>query len=141
MKNNLVLLFFLIMTGFTLTAQCSEAYSAATYALSHTKKSLKANNFDHQQFYAEKAYESFEKIKNLIDDCNCSKAVDPVLDGLENLDSALEPRNWDVGRHYAKKAFANAADLIFELDSCSESAKKLDSEKEETMTPSTSQNN
>ena len=141
MIKRLILPLFLLCSYCTMTAQCNDVYSAATYALSHTKKSLKANNFDHQQQYAEKAYESFEKIKELIENCDCVNSLDPVLDGLDNLDKAIDPKTWDLGRHYSKKAFANAEDLMFALDTCSANVKKEKSEEESSEPTETLEKN
>lgn len=97
---------------------CSEAHSPASYALFHTKKALKADNFDHQKYYAERALEAFEKTKALIESCGCDGALNATLDGLENLQKAVNPDDWDKGRFYTKKASADAQNLLGSLEVC-----------------------
>ncbi|NER15460.1 hypothetical protein GWK08_18545 [Leptobacterium flavescens] len=97
---------------------CAEAHSSASYALFHTKKSLKADNFDHQKYYADRAIEAFEKTRGLIENCGCQDAINAVIDGTENLKKASDPEDWDKGRFYAKKAYADAQNLIGFLEMC-----------------------
>jgi len=125
MKTTFILLWILL--GFNSNEvtnnDCSEANSPATYALSHAKKSLNADNFDHQKYYAERALEAFEKTKALIQNCGCEEANDVIIQGSENLKKASEPNDWDKGRFYVKKAYADAQNLIGALDLCASGRK------------------
>lgn len=116
-KITLLFLFFLLVSPY-LSANCDTAYSSATYALSHTKKALGSNNFDHQKYYADRAIEAFEKTKSLVQNCGCDESMNAILDGLENLEKAADPKDWDLGRYYTKRAYANAQELITALDIC-----------------------
>ncbi|MCG2460756.1 hypothetical protein K8352_08350 [Flavobacteriaceae bacterium F89] len=111
----LLLAFLLVSVA---TAQCNNAYSTATYALAHTKKSLNSDNFDHQQLYAERAIASFEKDRDLVKSCGCEESLQQIDKGLDNLYKAVDPKDWDEGRYYTKKALANAHELINTLDLC-----------------------
>lgn len=141
MKNTIFYLLF-IMASATATANCESAYSATTYALSHAKKALNADNFDHQMYYADRALEAFEKTKNLIANCGCSNSMNSILDGLENLKEAISPTDWEMGRHYSKKAYENAQDILSALDTCSgETSETIDYNIGTTITNSGSNQN
>ncbi len=99
-------------------ANCTNAYASAGYSLSHVKKSLSANNFEHQQYYAERALLAFEKALAQIENCGCQASMNPILDGIENLETALSQTEWDMGRFYTKKALENAEELLNSLDVC-----------------------
>lgn len=118
MKINLLFIVSLLFQ-INVSANCADAYASASYSLSHTKKSLNANNFDHQQYSASRALEAFEKSKELVENCGCESSMNAILDGIENLESSLEAADWDMGRYYAKRALANAQDLLGFLDMCS----------------------
>jgi hypothetical protein len=117
--NKYLLLLVFCAGGFTVNANCNNAYASAGYSLSHTKKSMSANNFDHQQYYAERALAAFEKAKVQNETCGCQNAMNPILDGIENLQTALNQSEWDMGRFYTKKALENAEQLLSMLDMCS----------------------
>jgi hypothetical protein len=108
-------------------ADCTNAYSSASYALSHSKKALSADNFDHQRYYAERALEAFEKTQALTENCGCDTTTDPIYQGMGNLEKAIDPKDWEMGRYYTKKAVADAQNLIAALDRCTSGA--------ETATP------
>lgn len=103
-------------------ADCTNAYASASYSLSHAKRSLNANNFDHQQYYAGRALEAFEKARGLVVSCGCEGSMDAILDGIEHLNDALDPKDWDMGRYYTKKAVADAEALLSALDTCTQGA-------------------
>jgi hypothetical protein len=110
-----VLTFFAFTSG---AANCNNAYASAGYSLSHAKKSMGANNFEHQQYYAERALSAFEKAKIQNENCGCQGATDPILDGIENLETALNQEKWDMSRFYTKRALENAEQLLNNLDIC-----------------------
>ncbi|MGJ8658927.1 hypothetical protein [Cellulophaga fucicola] len=116
LKSTFVILSLVMTTTFTNTSNCDNAYSATSYALNYAKKSLKADNFDHQKFYANKAYTALEKTNKLMKQCGCLKAKSAVLSGLENIDKASKPKDWDLGRHYAKLALIDVENTITALD-------------------------
>ncbi|NNJ88296.1 MAG: hypothetical protein HKP53_02755 [Eudoraea sp.] len=117
MKIYLAIIAFLFIS-LGMHANCTNAYASAGYSLSHAKKSMSANNFEHQQYYAERALMAFEKAQSQIENCGCQASLDPILDGIENLETALSQTEWDMGRFYTKKALGNAQDLLNSLDEC-----------------------
>ncbi|PCJ94102.1 MAG: hypothetical protein COA50_13195 [Flavobacteriaceae bacterium] len=117
--KKVILLISLISYSFMSAANCDNAYSSAGYALSHTKKALKSDNFDHQKYYADRALEAFKKTQKLVESCGCAEALNSILDGVENLESAIDPEDWDAGRYFSKRAFANAQDALTAMDICS----------------------
>ncbi|EKF56204.1 hypothetical protein I215_04635 [Galbibacter marinus] len=112
------LFFLLIFIAQYTNAQCGSAYSQATYALSHTKKSLSSDNFDHQKYYADRALEALGKTKTLVEACGCSDAVPAILDGLDNLTQATDPADWEAGRFYSQHAYEHLQTLMSKLDIC-----------------------
>ena len=104
MKKKHLLLFASLLIVFFASANCDDAYSKASYALSHVKKSFSAKNFDHQKYYANKALEALEKAKQYVAVCGCDNALIPILDGIENLEKAMDPRDWEMGRYYSQKS-------------------------------------
>lgn len=116
MKPKFLLSFVFMTATLFASAKCDNTYSSASYALNHTKKSISSKNFDHQKYYAYKALEALEKVKNQIEVCGCDKAMDPILDGIENLEKASDPKDFEMGRYYTKKAFGDIQNLISQLD-------------------------
>ena len=127
MKINLLFIVCLLFQ-ISVSANCANAYASASYSLSHTKKSLNANNFEHQQYSASRALEAFEKAKELVTVCGCESSLNAILDGIENLEDSLEAADWEMGRYYAKRAFGNAQDLLEQLDICSSNSTPPSSE-------------
>ncbi len=118
MKKILLLIVCMTMNPM-MGADCTNAYASASYSLSHAKRSLEANNYDHQQYYAGRALDAFEKTRTLVEACGCDGSLDAILDGIEDLNNALDPKDWDMGRYYSKKAVADAQKLLSVLDACS----------------------
>ncbi len=110
--------FLFLCIVFSAQANCTNAYSSASYALAHAKKSLSSNNFDHQRYYAERALTAFEKTEALAANCGCDASSEPIYQGQDNLKKAIDPKDWEMGRYYTKKALANAQDLMAALDRC-----------------------
>ncbi|MCX2678569.1 hypothetical protein OOZ15_01310 [Galbibacter sp. EGI 63066] len=119
--KKLTLLFLFLSFSYNLTANCDSAYSQLSYALAHTKKSLDADNFDHQKYYADRAVAALEKTKGLVESCGCNEAVNPIIDGLDNLNQATDPADWEAGRFYMKKAHEDLQKVMTKLDMCSTS--------------------
>jgi hypothetical protein len=117
MKNFTLFIAFFITT-FAIKANCTNAYSSASYALAHAKKAMSSNNFDHQRYYAERALTAFEKTQSLTEDCGCEASAESIYNGIDNLTKAIDPKDWEMGRYYTKKAVANAQDLLVALDLC-----------------------
>jgi len=117
-----LLLFASLLLWTGANANCTNAYASAGYSLAHAKRSLSANNFDHQQYYAGRSLEAFEKAKLLVETCGCQSSMDPILNGIDNLTNALGQTEWDMGRYYTKKALENAHQLLESLDICSSGA-------------------
>ncbi|MEE9363874.1 MAG: hypothetical protein V3U92_14835 [Cellulophaga sp.] len=121
MKKNITLLclVFTSMLSFAYESDCAEAQSKALYVKLHTKKALKADNFDHQKYFAKRAVKVFEETQNLMNNCACNGASDAIYDGIENLKKAIDPLDWDAGRFYTQKALVFVEDLITAFDNCS----------------------
>ncbi len=112
-------LFACLLTQLGIQANCTNAYASAGYSLAHAKKSLSANNFEHQQYYADRSLQAFEKAKLSVEECGCDASLNPIMDGIENLENALAQTDWDMGRYYTKRALENAQNLLESLDICS----------------------
>ncbi len=135
MKNYLALLTFSLIS-FGIQANCDNAYAAAGYSLSHAKKSMSANNFEHQLYYAERALLAFEKAQIQIESCGCEASLNIILDGIENLKTALNQTKWDMGRFYTNKALENAHALLNSIDVCTTKEPSMlegDSQKEQVV--------
>ncbi|MCX2719432.1 hypothetical protein [Lentiprolixibacter aurantiacus] len=100
-------------------SSCADAYTSASYGLSHTKKAFKAHNFDHQKYYAARALEALEKTESLVGDCGCTGAMDAIELGIENLEEAKDPADWKMGRYYSKRAMEKTYSILENLDLCS----------------------
>ena len=118
---------FMMFSAFTF-ADCTSLYSAVTYAFSHSGKSLKANNFDHQRYYAKRSMEAIEKAEEQLGSCGCTKAGPIIYDVKDNLEKAMDPEDWDMGRFYVKKARAFLDELITTLDLCTADTDPVPSE-------------
>lgn len=116
------LLIPLLFLNSAIFANCGEAYSTATYALSHTKKSLDSNNFDHQMYYADRAIDALEKTKGLAENCGCDNSMDYIMNGLVDLKKSADPEDWDKGRYFAQKAYEELQSLINAFDVCTSAA-------------------
>lgn len=117
MKNIYFLLTLFLSSSFAF-ANCTNAYASAGYTLSHAKKSMESNNFEHQQYYAERALSALEKTRDENETCGCPGAIDPILDGIENLNTSLSQEKWDDARYYTKKAIEDAQKVLYSLDMC-----------------------
>ncbi|WP_224490861.1 hypothetical protein [Robertkochia flava] len=118
MRKFTLLFTLLIASAVAVSAQCTSAYSAASYALAHTKRALNADNFDHQMLYADRGVEAMEKARVLIEDCGCQPALNEMTQGLDNLVKATDPADWEAGRYYTKIAFEHAKAVMGALDQC-----------------------
>ncbi|WP_335964517.1 hypothetical protein [Galbibacter sp. PAP.153] len=139
--KNLTLFFLFVLTTNYAVSQCTSAYSQASYALAHTKKSLSSDNFDHQKYYAGRAIEALEKTKSLVESCGCSEATSPILDALDNLKLAEDPADWEAGRFYAKHGYEYLQTLMTKLDLCTSNAATVNYEVEATTAPTVSATN
>ncbi|GMN08726.1 hypothetical protein MTsPCn9_08180 [Croceitalea sp. MTPC9] len=97
---------------------CDNLYSKVTYAMSHSKKSLGATNFEHQMYYAERALTAMKKAEVLRSDCGCAKAEEKSYQAIQNLKKAIEPIDWNAGRFFTKKSKKLIDELITVLDEC-----------------------
>lgn len=97
---------------------CLDLQASAGYAVTYAKRSLKADNFDHQQYYAERSMQALETVAENLDGCACPDAVDPLLDAQEDLNRALEAQKWEQGRFYSQRALEHNREMIGALDHC-----------------------
>jgi hypothetical protein len=119
MKTTLFLWSFLIaFSAKAFQNDCLNAHSSASYVVFHTNKSLKADNFDHQRYYAERAIEAMEKTQNYVENCGCEPAKVNIDLGLESLKKASTADDWDKGRYYTKKAYGEVQNLIASIEDC-----------------------
>lgn len=132
---SLVLLLLVSYAGF---AQCTSAYSSASYALAHTKRALNADNFDHQMLYADRGVAAMEKAKVLIEDCGCQPAVNEIIKGLDNLSRATDPEDWKAGRFYTQIALEHMQSVMGALDRCTAGESTVDTTAELTASADTS---
>lgn len=118
-KSFIVFLAFSLVTISTINANCEDAYTSASYGLSHSKKAFKANNFDHQKYYAGRALEALEKTRGIVEQCGCQAALDAIELGIESLEEALDPEDWEMGRYFTKRAMEYNYSILDNLDVCS----------------------
>lgn len=109
---------FIFVVQNSFSNQCDNFYAKITYGLSHSKKAMKATNFEHQMYYAERAKTALEQSKAFIVECNCAKSEDKTLDAIETLEKAISPSDWDTGRFFTKKAIDEINELITIVDNC-----------------------
>lgn len=116
--NKLLIIFVSVLSFLTSNNEndCSVVYNRATYALSHSRKALKANNFDHQIYYSGKTLESYKKIADGMKYCDCTDAIEFIEDITNDAEKAADPVDWDRGRYYSKKVYLNTQELITMLD-------------------------
>ena len=140
------LLYLLLLCPIVIQAKksstaCENLYSKTVYALSHTKNALKATNFEHQMYYAERAMTMMESAKLLITNCECSDSEEKNYQAIQNLSRALNPVDWEAGRFYSKKALAEIQSLITSLDLCSSESYDSATDLEEESSKSIEQSN
>ena len=122
MNPKLFIILFAFISYFSFNAttiDCADAYTSASYTLSHSKKAFDAYNFDHQKYYAGRALEALEKTQDLVRECGCEKAIEPIEIGIETLEEAADPTDWKMGRYYSKKAITDTYKILESLDICS----------------------
>ena len=132
MKNLTLVVLFVLLSNYGIS-QCTSAYSQASYALAHTKKSLSSDHFDHQKYYAGRAIEALEKAKTLVESCGCNEATSSIIDALDNMTQAEDPVDWEAGRFYAKHGYEYLQTLMSKLDICTSSSATVNYET--TSTP------
>lgn len=113
-----ILCIFFLMSSVFVFADCTTLYSSVTYAFSHSRKSLKANNFDHQRYYAKRALQALEKAEEQAESCDCAKINNIMYDVRESLERAIDPEDWGTGRFYVKKAREYLSETMTALDMC-----------------------
>jgi len=116
--NKLILIFVSLLSLLTIKTEneFSEVYNRASYALSHSRKALKSNNFDLLVHYSGKTLESYNKIAESMANCDCKDAVQLIEDITNDAEKAADPVDWDRGRYYSKKVYLNTQELITMLD-------------------------
>ncbi|KAB5491603.1 MULTISPECIES: hypothetical protein [Flagellimonas] len=137
----LVVLAFFLAIQATYPNQCDNFYSKVTYALNHCKKAMTATNFEHQMYYAERAWEALENAKSFMDECDCAKTEDKTIDAMETLDKAIEPADWEAGRFFTKKGMAEITELITFIDQCTLGVSTTTVAVDDEATPSVVQEN
>lgn len=135
----LVALAFFLAIQATYPYQCDNFYSKVTYALNHCKKAMTATNFEHQMYYAERAWDALENAKSFMDECDCAKTEDKTIDAMETLDKAIAPADWEAGRFFTKKGMAEISELITFIDQCTLGVSTTATATEDEATPSVQQ--
>ena len=102
------------------TNRCDNLYAKVTYSLSHSKKAMTATNFEHQMYFAERAYDALENSKQYQAECGCNKLEDKTLDAMEVLEKAISPYDWEGGRFFTKKSIGLINNLITAIDECTQ---------------------
>lgn len=119
MKYTITLLVIFIFSFIPLSAEnCDDAYSSATYAFQHIKKSLGWNNIQSQRQYANKAITAMEKVYTITKSCGCKDANNKSFDVLEKLKKSLEQDTFETSRYQISKANIDAKEVLAFLDSC-----------------------
>lgn len=114
--------FLILING---TVDWDTVYSKASYSLSHSKKALASNNFDHQKYYSQKVLISYEVLYSHLEECNCQDLKYKVEDIIKDANKAVHPDTWEIGRYYSKKVYLQTQDLLTVLDQrATEEAKK-----------------
>ncbi|SFS67724.1 hypothetical protein SAMN04487906_1292 [Zhouia amylolytica] len=122
MKKAILLTLSCFMLSSFVLADCTDAHSYASYALMHTKRALKADNFDHQRYYADRAIEAFEKTQSKMQGCDCEKAKKAIEEALIDLKKAADPVDWKTGNFYTQKALEDADAMMNALELCTSSS-------------------
>ncbi len=125
MTFKILVLSFSFLLLFNDSVDWEAVYSKASYSLSHSKKALSSNNFDHQKYYSEKVLDSYEILYSHLEKCDCQDLKYKVEDIIKDANKAIDPDTWEIGRYYSKKVYLQTQDLITTLDQrASEEAKK-----------------
>ncbi len=113
--------FFLFLCSFNtiVPTPCLDLQASASHTVTYAKKSLKANNFDHQQYYAQRSLEALEHTQAYMAQCSCDAAQDPLLDTQEALERAMAADTWEKGRFYSQRALKFSRKMMGALDLCS----------------------
>jgi hypothetical protein len=98
------------------TVDWDSVYTKAAYSLSHSKKALSSNNFEHQKYYSEKVLVSYEALYRHLEECNCQELKYTVEDIIKDAHKAVDPDTWEIGRYYSKKVYLQTQDLLTTLD-------------------------
>lgn len=98
---------------------CLDLQASAGYAVSYAKRSLKADNFDHLQYYAERSRQALESVAENLEGCGCPDAVDPLLDAQEDLHRAMDAQKWEKGRFFSQRALEHSRDMMGAVEHCS----------------------
>lgn len=136
MRKFTLTLLLLLLISYAGFAQCTSAYSSASYALAHTKRALNADNFDHQMLYADRGVAAMEKAKVLIEDCGCQAALSEIVKGHDNLSRATDPEDWKAGRFYTQIALEHMQSVMGALDRCTTGESSIDTSTELTASAS-----
>lgn len=121
MKKIILLTLSCFMLSTMVMADCLDAHSSASYALMHTKRALKSDNFDHQRYYAERAVDAFEKTQQKMQGCDCAEAGKAIEEALIDLKKAVDPVDWKTGNFFTKKALEDAEAMMNALEICTSS--------------------
>ncbi len=102
-KISIILISILSFLSYNIEKDCTSIYTVASYALNHSKRALKANNFEHQIHYSSKTLESYDKIVANMNYCDCEKATELINDIAVDAEKAADPKNWDLVVTIVKK--------------------------------------
>ncbi|MCV6630666.1 MAG: hypothetical protein OIF50_12510 [Flavobacteriaceae bacterium] len=144
MKQSFVLCLFCILItksyGSFATDDCTDAQSNSSYILSHAKRALNSDNFEHQTYYADRSLQALQKTKSLLGNCSCKEAKDPIYEAEISLKKAIAPKDWDQGRFYTKKAIEHIDALMNAMYNCTsgvptnvEKSSELDTTQEQLL--------
>ena len=124
-KFSVVLFLFCLVSQVNAQNLHEDALTAASYAYSHSKKAYGANNVFHTQEYADKAYEAFQKVEDLADQCGCPEANETAYEAKTDMESSLTEDTYERSRFFAKRAKELGSKLLEQLTVCQEKAAKF----------------
>ncbi len=113
---------FLFLTNGTV--DWDSVYSKASYSLSHAKRALSSNNFEHQKYYSQKVLTSYKALNQNLVDCDCQELKYKIEDIIKDANKAVDPDSWEIGRYYSKKVYLQTQDLLTTLDMMSQEESK-----------------
>lgn len=118
MKNTFLIMSMLLYSVFAFAQNCDEAFSAANYCVSNTKKAYEANNSQQVREWTEKAIETFIEVEEITGNCGCVQVSELAYQGYEACDKAQEEDSYERGRFFAKRAREKARLMMEALSKC-----------------------
>lgn len=120
MKNSFLLILMSLIPFFVISQNCDDAFSAANYCVSNTKKAYEANNSQQVREWTEKAIEAFTEVEEITGNCGCVQVSELAYQGYEACDKAQEEDSYERTRFFAKRAREKARLMMEALSKCTD---------------------